>query len=143
MRRPHAFLLLSFVFVTVLAGCRGTSSSDPTKVVESWSKTISGGDDEQAAGLFAPDSLVIQDGRQTKLKDEAAALAFSSSLTCGYKVVTQKVTGNETTATFTLTRRPDHMCDRTGERETVVFRVTDQEITLWRQLPPGADTQGA
>lgn len=144
MRRPPAFLLLLLIFAALIAGCGGDDSADPTKVVESWSQAINGGDDEKAAALFATDALVIQDGRHTTLADEAAALGFNSSLPCGYKVVDQKVTGNEATATFTLTRRPDHMCDGTGESETVVFRITDEMITLWHQLPPGTtDTEAA
>ena len=41
----------------------------------------------------------------------------------------------EVTATFTLTRRPGHMCDGTGESAVAVFRVSDGKITLWHQLP--------
>jgi hypothetical protein len=143
VRRPPAFLLLLFVFASLLAGCGADDSADPAGVVDSWSQAVNGSDDEKAAALFAPDALVIQDGRRTTLKDRAAALAFNSSLPCGYKVVEQKVTGNESTATFTLTRRPGHMCDGTGESETVVLRITDEMITLWHQLPPGSTDQQA
>jgi hypothetical protein len=144
MRRRPVFVLLLFVFAALLVGCGGDDSADPTKIVDRWSQAITGGDDEKAAALFAPDALVIQDGRRTTLKDEAAALTFNSSLPCGYKVVEQKVTGSESTATFTLTRRPGHMCDGTGEPETVVLRITDEKITLWHQLPPGTtDSQAA
>ena len=39
------------------------------------------------------------------------------------------------TATFTLTRRPDHMCDGTGESAVTVFTDQDGKITLWHELP--------
>ena len=52
--------------------------------------------------------------------------------------------GNEVTATFTLTRRPGHMCDGTGEAAVAVFRIDDGKITLWHQLPTAStETQAA
>ena len=110
----------------------------------SWSQAINASDDEAAAKLFASDALVIQEGRQTRLTGPAEALAFNASLPCGGKIVKQSVAGNEVTATFTLTRRPGHMCDGTGESAVAVFRISDGKITLWHQLPSRApDTQTA
>src|SRR3954447_19124960 len=139
MRRPLAFALLSVAFAVAVSGCGSDGSSDPVKVVESWSQAINASDDETAAGLFAPDALVIQDGRRTTLKGEPEALAFNSSLPCGGKIVKTTTKDDEVTATFTLTRRPGHMCDGTGTSAVAVFRITDGKITLWHQLPP-ADT---
>ena len=144
MRRLPVFLLLLLVFALALTGCGGKKSTDPSDVVSSWSQAINASDDETAAGLFAPDALVIQEGQQTRLPGEAEAFAFNSSLPCGGKIVKQEVAGNEVTATFTLTRRPGHMCDGTGEAAVAVFRITDGKITLWHQLPSdAAPTQSA
>ena len=139
MRRPPVFLLLMLVFAVSLTGCGGgKKSSDPSAVVASWSQAINAGDDEAAAKLFTPDALVIQDGSETHLAGEAEALAFNSSLPCGAKIVKQSVAGDEVTATFTLTRRPEHMCDGTGESAVTVFRIKDGKIALWHQLPADA-----
>ena len=144
MRRTPPFLLLLLVFTVLMAGCGSDKSADPTKVVESWSQAINASDDETAAGLFAPGVLVIQDGRQATLEGDAESLAFNSSLPCGAKIVKSSLQGDEVTATFTLTRRPGHMCDGTGEAAVTVFRITDGKITLWHQLPQaGGDTQAA
>lgn len=144
MRRLPVFLLLMLVFAFSLTGCGGKKSTSPADVVTSWSQAINAGDDETAAKLFAPDSVVIQAGQQTRLQGEAEALAFNSSLPCGGKVVKQAVSGDEVTATFTLTRRPGHMCDGTGESAVTVFRITDGKITVWHELPAdAADGQSA
>ena len=144
MRRPPVFALLLLLFAGVVASCGSDAPSDPTKVVESWSQAINASDDDTAAGLFAPAAVVIQDGRRTTLRGEAEALAFNSSLPCGGKIVKTKTQANEVTATFTLTRRPGHMCDGTGTSAVAVFRITDGKITLWHQLPTSAvDAQTA
>ena len=97
-----------------------------------------------AAGLFAKDAVVIQDGQRTILASDADALAFNASLPCGAKVVGKKTSGDDVTTTFTLTRRPGHMCDGTGEAAVTVFTIVDGKITLWHQLPSGAaDLQSA
>ena len=136
MLRPLAFALLLLLFAVVVSGCSGDDTNDPTQVVESWSQAINASDDDTAANLFAPAAVVIQDGRQTMLKSKPEALAFNSSLPCGGKIVKTSIAGNEVTASFTLTRRPGHMCDGTGEAAVAVFRVIDGKITLWHQLPP-------
>jgi limonene-1,2-epoxide hydrolase len=145
MLRLSGFLLLLSIFAVLLAACRGddSPSADPAELVAGWSQAVTGGDDEEAMGFFAPGAIVIQDDRRTTLDDEAAAFAFNSSLPCGYKVVEQKVSGDQSTATLTLTRRPDHMCDGTGETVTVMFRITDGKIVLWHQLPPDDTDQQA
>jgi len=87
---------------------------------------------------------VIQDGQRTILASDADALAFNASLPCGAKVVGKKTSGDDVTTTFTLTRRPGHMCDGTGEAAVTVFTIVDGKITLWHQLPSGAaDLQSA
>ncbi len=144
MRRPPVFALLLILFAAAVTGCGSDGPSDPTQVVESWSQAINASDDETAAGLFAPGAVVIQDGRRTTLTGETEALAFNSSLPCGGKIVKTSAKDDEVTATFTLTRRPGHMCDGTGEAAIAVFRIADGKITLWHQLPPAsADTQSA
>ena len=115
MRRPPVFALLLLLFAAAMAGCGSDEPSDPTKVVESWSQAINASDDDTAAGLLAPAAVVGQDGTRTTLNGKPEALAFNSSLPCGAKIVKTSSKGNEVTATFTLTRRPGHMCDGTGE----------------------------
>jgi len=138
MRRLPVFALLLLLFAAIVSGCGSDEPTDPAKVVESWSQAINASDDETAAGLFAPDALVIQDGRRTTLEGETEALAFNSALPCGGKITKTSIDGDEVTATFTLTRRPGHMCDGTGEAAVAVFQIADGKITLWHELP--ADT---
>ena len=143
MRRFPPFLLLIVVFGLALAGC-GDKPQDPEAIVESWSQAINAGDDEAAAGLFADDAVVVQEGQRTQLTGHDEALAFNASLPCGGKIVEQSLDGDEVTATFTLTRRPGHMCDGTGEAAVAVFRITDGKIALWHQLPtPAPGTESA
>lgn len=143
MRRRLTIALL-IALLALAAGCGGSTAQDPEAVVDSWSQAINGGDDTAAAKLFAPGAVVIQDGRRSTLATEADALAFNASLPCGSKVTGKKTDGSEVTATFTLTRRPGHMCDGTGEAAVTVFEISDGKITLWHQLPSGAaDSQPA
>jgi len=135
MRQPLAFLLLMVLFAFGASACGSKKTADPAAVVQSWSQAINASDNETAAGLFADGAIVIQDGQKTTLAGHDEALAFNASLPCGGKIVDQSVAGNEVTATFTLTRRPGHMCDGTGESAVAVFRVSDGKITLWHQLP--------
>jgi hypothetical protein len=142
VRPRHTIALLIALLALTVAGCGGSGTQDPEAVVDSWSQALNGGDDEAAAKLFAPGAVVIQDGRRTTLATEADALAFNASLPCGAKVTGKKTDGSEVTANFTLTRRPGHMCDGTGEPAVTVFEISDGKITLWHQLPSGAaDTQ--
>ena len=144
MRRHAVFALLIGFLALGATGCGDSKAQDPEAVVDSWSQAINGGDDEAAAGLFAKDAVVIQDGQRTILASDADALAFNASLPCGAKVVGKKTSGDDVTTTFTLTRRPGHMCDGTGEAAVTVFTIVDGKITLWHQLPSGAaDLQSA
>ena len=144
MRRHAAIALLIGILAITSTGCGGSKAQDPEAVVDSWSQAINGGDDEAAAKLFAKDAVVIQDGQRLTLASEAEALAFNASLPCGARVVGKKSDGNDVTTTFTLTRRPGHMCDGTGQAVVTVFTIEDGKITLWHQLPSGAaDTQSA
>jgi limonene-1,2-epoxide hydrolase len=145
MRRRFVFFLLLMGFTASLAACGGESApSDPVDVVQSWSQAVNASDNEAAAKLFAPNAVVIQGGQRTLLAGEPEALAFNSALPCGAKLVDTSVSGDQVTASFTLTRRRDHMCDGTGESATTVFTVTDGKITLWHELPSSsADAQTA
>jgi hypothetical protein len=144
VRRHAAIALLIGILAIASTGCGGSKAKDPEAVVDSWSQAINGGDDEAAAKLFAKDAIVIQDGQRLTLASEAEALAFNASLPCGARVVGKKSDGNDVTTTFTLTRRPGHMCDGTGQAVVAVFTIADGKITLWHQLPSGAaDTQSA
>ena len=144
MCRHAAIALIIGILALTSAGCGGSKAQAPEAVVDTWSQAINGGDDEAAAKLFAKDAVVVQDGQRLTLATEADALAFNASLPCGARVVEKETDGNDVTTTFTLTRRPGHMCDGTGEAVVTVFRISDGKITLWHQLPSGAaDTQSA
>ena len=138
VRVSLAFFLLTAVSAVLLGGCGGSDAKTPEEVVSSWSQALNGGNDEAAADLFADGAVVIQAGQQQTLSDHEKAVAFNASLPCGAKLVEQSRNGNEVTATFTLTRRPGHMCDDTGGAAVTVFTVEDGKITLWHQLPSGA-----
>ena len=138
MRRGLAFFLLLAACTVAAAGCGGDEPADPVSVVQDWSKALNAGDDVAAAALFADDAVVIQGGEQTTLTDQEDARSFNASLPCGGRIVETAQDGEEVTATFTLTRRPEHMCDDTGGTAVAVFTVVDGKITLWHQLPSGA-----
>jgi hypothetical protein len=144
VRRHAAISLLIGILAIASTGCGGSKAGDPAAVVDSWSQAINGGDDEAAAKLFAKDAVVIQDGQRLTLATGADALAFNASLPCGAKVVGKTTEKGDVTTTFTLTRRPGHMCDGTGQAVVTLFTVVDGKITLWHQLPSGAaGTQSA
>jgi hypothetical protein len=141
-RLPH-FLLLAVVFAIALTGC-GDSPEDPTAIVERWSQAINSGDDESAADLFADEAMVIQGGQSITLASHEDALSFNASLPCGGTIVERSLDGDEVTATFTLTQRPEHTCDGPGQTAVAVFQITDGKIVVWRQLPaPPSDSQSA
>jgi limonene-1,2-epoxide hydrolase len=143
VRATLAFFLLMVLSVGLVAGCGGSDAKTPEEVVSSWSRALNAGDNKAAADLFA-DGAVVMVGQQTTLADHEDALAFNASLPCGGRIVQQSRKGDDVTATFTLTRRPDHMCDDTGETSMILFRVEDGKITLWHQLPSGgASTETA
>ena len=143
MHRPVVFLLLLTAFAIGLSSCGGTEPG-PEAIVESWSHAVNAGDNEAAAALFADGAVVIQDGRRSTLAGADEAVAFNASLPCGGRIVEQLRAGDEVTATFTLTPRPEQTCDGSGEPAVALFRITDGKITLWHQLPsPAADTETA
>jgi hypothetical protein len=136
VRASVAFFLLTAACAALLAGCGGETKT-PAEVVSSWTKALNAGDDDAAAGLFAKGAIIVQVGQQQVLADREDAVSFNASLPCGGRIVKQSVKGAEVTATFTLTRRPGHMCDDTGATAVSVFNIEDGKIALLRQLPPG------
>ena len=143
MRRPLVFLLLIAVFALAVCGCGGRGKN-PASIVESWSRAINTSDDEAAADLFADNSTVIQNGQRIRLASHDEALLFNASLPCGGRIIGQLRSGDEITATFTLTRRPGHICGGTGRTAVAVFRIAEGKIVVWHQLPtPEPDSQSA
>ena len=141
-RLPHV-LLLAVVSAIAVAGC-GNKPEDPTAIVERWSQAINAGDDEAAADLFADGATVIQPGQSITLAGHDDALSFNASLPCGGEIVEQSLDGDEVTATFTLTERPEHTCDGPGQTAVAVLQIVDGKIVVWHQLPaPESDTQSA
>jgi len=144
MRRDAVFALLIAVLPAAIVGCGGTAAGGPAAVVDAWTKALDGGDDAAAAKLFAKDAIVVQAGRRLTLAGQAEALSFNASLPCGATVVSEQTAGSEVTATFTLTSRPGHRCDGTGQSAVTVFEVSGGKITLWHELPSNpAATQSA
>jgi SnoaL-like protein len=138
MRRRPAFCLLALLSAAVVVGCGGDEAADPVSVVEHWSQALNAGHDGAAAALFADGAVVIQSGERRSLTDQEDARAFNASLPCGGKIVETSQDGDDVTTTFTLIRRPDHMCDDTGGTAVALISVIDGKITLWHQLPSGA-----
>lgn len=123
----------------LLAACGDGNTKSREEVVSNWSQALNVGDNEAAADLFA-NGATVEAGRQAPLTDHKDALAFNTALPCGARIVDQSLKGDEVRATFTLTRRPDHLCRDTHQTTRIAFRIEDGKITLWRQLPSGDAT---
>jgi limonene-1,2-epoxide hydrolase len=138
LRLPPALRLL---FVVLLAACGGGPPS-PESVVRAWSTSLNSGDNEAAAGLFAPGAQVIQAGRTLILDTEADALRFNTSLPCSGRIVALESDGDDVRATFRLGNREQSRCDAPGAEVTAVFRVREGKIVLWHQLPSAPPAPG-
>ena len=100
----------------LLTGCGGSKTKSPEEVVSRWSHALNAGDNEAAADLFA-DGAVVRTGQPVTLEGHEDAVAFNSSLPCGGRIVEKSLQGGAVTATFTLTRRPDHIGVRRHRRD--------------------------
>jgi limonene-1,2-epoxide hydrolase len=117
----------------LLSGCGGGSTS-PESVVRGWSAALDRGDNDRAARYFAAGAQVVQGGTVTRLRSEAAAIAFNRSLPCAGRIVDLRVEGSDVTAIFVLSDRPGSLCDGPGQKASAVIRVRGGRIVLWHQV---------
>lgn len=153
LRRPVSALAL--VTTLALAGCGGSGGSAITRtgastgtdeatagadaedleVIEGWSRTLSSGDADAAAGYFAVPSTAENGGLSVEIRSTEDAVAFNESLPCGAEVVAAATDGDVTTATFELSDRPGGDCGAgAGGQAATAFRIEDGEIVEWRRV---------
>ena len=137
--RLSAATVLAAALLAGAAACGGENDDlSAEQVVRGWSAALNAGDDERAAGYFAPGARVIQGGGERRLADRAAALRFTRSLPCSGTIVRLTRDEERVTAVFVLGERPGRRCDGPGQRAAAIFAVQDGEIVLWHQVPPPA-----
>lgn len=109
------------------------------RIVGAWSEAPNTEDNEAAAGLFAPDALIVQGGIGILLNGRAGAVRFNSSLPCSGLIVQLETELNSVIAVFELSDRPSNACDAPpGTLAAARFVIEDGLITVWQQLPvPG------
>ena len=117
------------------AAIPGGADPAAVAVIDDWAKTLSEGDIEGAAALFALPS-VAQNGATLKIKDLTDAEAFNSSLPCGATLIEAESAGELTIATFRLTERPGlGTCGPgTGAEARTAFKIEDGKIVEWRRV---------
>lgn len=154
MPRLTAIVLL-FAALNALAGCGGSQGEETTteirggadaadvEVIDEWAKTLTEGDIDGAAELFALPSLA-QNGATLRIESLDEAKLFNSSLPCGAVLIEATADGDFTVATFRLTERPGPgVCGSgtDGEAQTA-FKIEDGKIAEWRRVVPGAVPDG-
>lgn len=116
-----------------LTACGGKKAASAPDVVRAWSAALDRNDNEQAARLFAPGALVVQNGELT-LSTHADAVRWNAGLPCGGRISHLDVHGkSEVLVVFELQPRPQHRCDSNGGQAAAIFRVRDGRIVLWHQ----------
>ncbi len=151
---PQPVIALIAAAALVLAGCGGSSepqtNADPATadadagdlaVIEGWSRTLSGGDVEGAAGYFAIPSTAVNGGLRTEIRSREDAITFNESLPCGAELIAAQTDGEVTTATFELSDRPGGDCGSgAGGEAATAFRIAEGEIVEWQRVAvPGGD----
>jgi hypothetical protein len=128
--RPLSALVLTLSLVA--AACGGGSTS-PQSVVRAWSHELNAGDNQAAAGLFAPNATVIQGERVLTLRTQADAIRWNAALPCSGEIVSIGERGETVVATFLLGDRQESKCDGPGGKATAIFRVRKGKIVLFHQ----------
>jgi hypothetical protein len=84
--------------------------------------------------LFADGARVIQGDVET-LATHSDAVQWNASLPCGGTITLLEPRSNgEVLAVFTLTDRPQHLCDGPGDRAAALFQVKNGKIVLWHEV---------
>lgn len=108
---------------------------DDLAVIEDWSETLSSGDVEGAAALFALPSTAENGPFQIEIETLEDAIAFNETLPCGAEVISAETDGDLTTATFRLSDRPGGGCGQgAGGQAQTSFLIEDGEIVEWRRI---------
>jgi len=146
-----AFLAISLAFLALLiGGCGGDSPAETTgdgaeatagadpgdlEVIEAWSRALSEGDVDAAAGYFAVPSRAENGGVGADIRSTDDAVAFNESLPCGAEVVAAETEDDVTTATFELADRPGGDCGSgAGGQAATAFRIEGGKIVEWRRV---------
>lgn len=124
-----------------------TAEADPgdLRVIESWSKALSEGDVEAAAGYFANPSTAENGPLLVRIHSLEDAVAFNDSLPCGARVIAARTEDGLTSATFRLTERPHGDCGAgAGGTASTSFEIDDGKIVEWRRVdqPPSGGGGG-
>jgi limonene-1,2-epoxide hydrolase len=128
--RPAAIMLV----VLALAACGGHKTTSPGEVVRAWSAALDRNDSEAAGRLFADGARVIQGDVET-LATHSDAVQWNASLPCGGTITLLEPRSNgEVLAVFTLTNRPQHLCDGPGDQAAALFQVKNGKIVLWHEV---------
>ena len=108
---------------------------------EEWSQTLTAGDIDGAAELFALPSLAQNAGPPLRIDSLADAKLFNSSLPCGAVLTEATAAHGLTIATFRLTERPGPgSCGSGTDAEAqTAFGIEDGEIVEWRRVVPADD----
>lgn len=133
MGRRLAFALL---VAALLAACGGSASREAEAVVRSWSEALNADDDEGAAALFAPRTIIVIGLLPTVLRSHEAAVGWHRRLECAGDIVSMSSEDNRVTATFLLRDRMSGPCGGAGLTATVVFHVRDGLIEVWELARP-------
>ena len=135
--------------VTVSAAPEGTPAApgevpgdaDPAEVevIDDWARTLTAGDLDGAARLFAIPSVAENGGSVLEISDLDDARLFNATLPCGAELVRAEREGDFTVATFRLTERPGPgACGSgTGETAMTAFVIADGRIVEWRRVAEG------
>ncbi len=131
-----------------MTGTDATTAADAADVavIEEWSETLSEGDVEGAAELFATPSTAENGSFRVEIQSAEEAVAFNETLPCGAELLTAETDGDVTTAIFELSDRPGGDCGSgTGGEAATAFRIEDGEIVEWRRVavPGGEDIDPA
>jgi hypothetical protein len=106
-------------------------------VIDEWTRTLTAGDVEGAAELFALPSVVENGTPPLRLETRAEAIAFNRSLPCGAELVEAHALGRYVAATFRLTERPGpgECGSGAGGTARTAFLIRAGKIAQWRRLP--------
>ena len=86
-------------------------------------------------------------GRCSDARDPLRRRALECGLPCGGTITLLEPRSNgEVLAVFTLTDRPQHLCDGPGDQAAALFQVKNGKIVLWHEVdvptfPPAGDAR--